>query len=366
MAIGWHRATAAIIDTQAIVANITKEKERLPEDTEIFAVVKANGYGHGAIQTALAAKEGGASGFCVALLDEAIELREAGIVEPILILSVVEPEYVPLLLQYDLSVTVATVAWLKEAATFIEAVPLKVHVKIDTGMGRIGFRDFPELDEAIKLLNQPEFVWEGIFTHFSTADMADQEYYDKQAQRFKTVLDHLEKRPRYVHSSNSAASFWHQPVGNVIRYGVAMYGLNPSGTVLTDPIQLEPALSLVSNLIQVKELPAGEGIGYGETYITEEPQWIGTVPIGYADGWLRKMQGYDVLVDGERCPIVGRVCMDQCMIRLPRQVPIGTKVTLIGRDQGAEITLQEVADRLETIHYEVACTISHRVPRIYK
>lgn len=152
----------------------------------------------------------------------------------------------------------------------------------------------------------------------------------------------------------------------MIRFGIAMYGLNPSGRMLPEVYPLKPALSLVSELIHVKELSAGEGIGYGNTYTTTENEWIGTIPIGYADGWLRHLQGFSVLVDGQPCEIVGRICMDQCMIRLPRARTVGTQVTLIGQDHGADITLQMVADKLETIHYEVACTFSERMPREYK
>ena len=151
----------------------------------------------------------------------------------------------------------------------------------------------------------------------------------------------------------------------MIRYGVAMYGLNPSGNKLAPSYALKPALRLTSELIHVKRLAAGEGIGYGETYVTEAEEWIGTVPIGYADGWLRHLQGFTVLVNGKRCEIVGRVCMDQCMIRLAEEVPVGSVVTLVGKDGNEENTLQMVAEKLETIHYEVACTFSQRILREY-
>lgn len=178
-------------------------------------------------------------------------------------------------------------------------------------------------------------LWEGLFTHFSTADEKDTGYFQKQEQRFKEVLAVLDELPRYVHTSNSATAFWHpEHAGNMIRFGIGLYGLNPSGHELTEVYPLKPALSLVSELIQVKELPAGEGIGYGNTYTTTENEWIGTVPIGYADGWLRHLTGFSVLVEGEACEIVGRICMDQCMIRLPNQVAVGTTVTLIGHDHG--------------------------------
>ncbi|XP_038219774.1 alanine racemase-like [Zerene cesonia] len=371
MAVGWHRPTRLLIDTQAIKANVENERQRMPQGSVLFAVVKANGYGHGAVETARAAKEGGASGFCVALLDEAIELRQAGITEPILILSVVDPAYIPSLLMYGISVTVATREWLVEAAEQLKEEsyeqPLNVHIKVDTGMGRIGFTSPQATKEAALFIkNNPNFHLEGIFTHCSTADLKDSTYFDQQTARFKENLDQLSELPRYVHISNSATALWHPDnVGNMIRFGVAMYGLNPSGRSLPEPYPLQPALTLISSLIQVKELLPGEGIGYGKTYTTNQREWVGTIPIGYADGWLRHLQGFSVLVNGYPCEIIGRICMDQCMIRLPKQVPVGTKVTLIGEDQGQTITMQMVAEKLGTINYEVACTFSQRIPREY-
>jgi alanine racemase len=372
MVISIHRPTKAIIDLKAIKENIEKEVARLPEATDLFAVVKANGYGHGAVETATVALEGGATGFCVATVDEGIELREAGFSEPILLLGIVPVADIPLLSHYDLSFPVSTNEWLQEAAAFLQSQPitnpLKVHLKVDTGMGRIGFISNAELLEAAQWLQQQSmFVWEGIFTHFATADQADDTYWQQQNQRFQAALTCLPELPRYVHAGNSATALWHaEAVGNMVRYGIAMYGLNPSGTALPSAYPLKPALSLVSELVQVKLLEKGAGIGYGETYITPQAEWIGTVPIGYADGWLRKMQGFSVLVAGEYCEIVGRVCMDQLMIRLPRPFATGTKVTLIGEDNGQSITMQQVAEQLDTIHYEVACTLSARVPREYK
>lgn len=372
MVVGWHRPTRLHIDTQAITKNVQLERNRMPKDSELFAVVKANGYGHGAVETAKAAKLGGATGFCVALLDEAIELREAGFTDPILILSVVDLTYIPLLIDYDVSVTVASAEWLEQASKVLSSEtfksPLKVHLKVDTGMGRIGFRSPEATKAAVEFVCSSDlFVWEGLFTHFSTADEADTSYFEKQHQRFQAVLAVLEERPRFVHVSNSATALWHPGIeGNMIRFGIAMYGLNPSGNTLKSSYELSPALSLTSQLIQVKKLPAGEGIGYGETYVTQTDEWIGTIPIGYADGWLRHMQGFSVLVNGQKCEIVGRVCMDQCMIRLAEEVAVGTVVTLIGKDGEEEITMQMVADKMETIHYEVACTFSQRIPREYK
>ncbi|KAF1299516.1 alanine racemase [Enterococcus sp. JM4C] len=372
MVVATYRPTRAIVHTQAIQENVENERRRLAEGTELFAVVKANGYGHGALETAQAALAGGATGFCVATLDEAIELREAGFTEPILVMSFIEPCYSALAAAHDIAIAIGTKEGLRETVALLAAGnvanQLKIHLAIDTGMGRIGFCSLAEVLEAIQLIDHSEnLLWEGLFTHFATADQADDRYWQQQLERFKEILAGLPREPRYVHTSNSATALWHEAgIGNMVRYGVSMYGLNPSGHALPAPYPLKPALELVSALMQVKHLPEGAGIGYGKTYVTSTTEWIGTVPIGYADGWLRNMQGFHLLVEGERCEIVGRVCMDQLMIRLPRAFPVGTKVTLIGENQQEIISMQDVADQLVTIHYEVACTLSARVPRIYQ
>ncbi|MGM9902710.1 alanine racemase [Enterococcus sp. 10A9_DIV0425] len=371
MVVAWHRPTKAIIHKKAITENVANEVSRL-SDKELFAVVKANGYGHGAVETAKAAEAGGASGFCVATLDEGIELREAGFVQPILVLNMVPVDALTLAVIHDLSITAGNEEWLEHVTGYLEERhlehPLKLHLKVDTGMGRIGFRSSVEVNAAVNYLqNSSVLEWEGIFTHFSTADQADTSYWEKQNKRFLEVIENLPELPRYIHSSNSATALWHeQAPGNMIRYGVAMYGLNPSGHELAEVYPLRPALELVSELIQVKKLPAGEGISYGETYVTPKEEWIGTVPIGYADGWLRKMQGFSLLIEGVYCETVGRVCMDQLMVRLPYELPVGTKVTLIGQSGEEEITMQDVADQMETIHYEVACILGPRIPREYQ
>lgn len=372
MAIGWHRNTEIIVDTQAITKNVSREVQRMQPNTELFAVVKADGYGHGAVAVAKAAKKGGATGFCVAILDEAIELRNHGIKDPILILGIVDSSYIEKVIEYDLSVTVATEDWLLQIAEKLKQLklehPLKIHIKLDTGMGRLGFTEIDDVKKVMRLIASFSTIeLEGIFTHFSTADSKEEAYFSLQNQKFTSFLSELVEVPKYVHSENSAAAFWHpNPARNMIRFGIAMYGLNPSGESLVSPYPLTPALALYSELIQVKKVPKGTVIGYGGTYTTKNDEWIGTVPIGYADGWLRKLQGFYMLVDGQKCEIIGRICMDQCMIRLPKKLPNGEKVTLIGKDGEHEITLQMVADYLQTIHYEIACLLSSRIPRKYR
>ena len=370
MVVGRHRETKAVIDLGAIYHNVAAEVSRLRKGQELFAVVKANAYGHGLLPVARVAKDAGASGFCVALIDEGLALREAGFTEPILILGVNSPLEAVTMAQNDLSVAVGDVSFLDSAAPLLRQsqLKLKVHLALDTGMGRIGFRFPNDLKQALGRLDQyvEEFEFAGLFTHFASADSKKTYYFEQQLNKLNEMLKIVPTLPRYVHCANTATAMWHSgSVGNVVRYGIGMYGLNPSGTELTEPTKLRPALELVSQLIAVKQVQKGATIGYGETYLASSDEWIGTIPIGYADGWSRSLQGFSVLVEGQYCEIVGRVCMDQIMVRLPHQFKVGTKVTLIGTNGNNTITAQQVADYVHTIHYEVISALTERVQRVY-
>lgn len=368
---GLHRHTVAMIEKEAIFDNIQNELESLSHEEELFAVVKANGYGHGAVAVAEIAKDAGATGFCVAIIDEALELREAGLKEPILILGLVDIRYVAILAEKNISVTVSSTSWLEQAQQKLADTPIKrplnIHLAVDSGMGRIGFTNKAEVKQAEAFLkNATHLNFEGIFTHFATADQENIDYFHQQAAKFNDILSVIQEKPRYVHTANSATALWHkETASNLVRFGVAMYGLNPSGEALKPPYQLRPALKLVTEVIHIKQMHQGDKVSYGATYEATEGEWIATLPIGYADGWLRKLQGMHVLVNGKQAEIVGRICMDQCMIRLDEPVPVGTEVTLIGKDGEYEVTVQNIANRLATINYEVVCGLTYRVPRIY-
>lgn len=376
METSFYRETWADIDLDAVADNVANMKKRLPEETVLMAVVKANGYGHGALQIAGAALANGAEWLAVALFDEALALRRQGIKAPILVLSPIPPEHAPLAARYHISLTVFQKEWVEQAVkTDLSAGSLHIHIACDTGMGRIGIRTKEEaaaLAEAIG--RNHRFVVEGLFTHFSTADQDDETYFNQQYNRFEMMIDWIHDlgfRPPLIHCGNSAATLKYpaekRHLFNMVRYGISMYGLSPSPEMAKKlPFQLKPALSLHSRLVNVKKVPAGSAIGYGATYHTPSEEWIGTVPIGYADGWLRALGGSDVLIEGTRCSIVGRICMDQLMCRLPRELAAGTEVTLIGKNGGEEITADEIAQRLKTINYEVTCMIQPRVPRIYR
>jgi len=366
----FYRDTWVEIDLDAIAYNVRELRKRVHADNKIIAVVKANGYGHGALQIAKEALQSGADCLAVAFLDEAIHLRKNGITAPILVLGASRPRDVAIAIKYKVTLTVYHIDWLEDAIQFLNKdAHVAIHLKLDTGMGRIGLRKEQEIQQVEELLaNHPNIVVEGVFTHFATADEKNSIYFEKQIQRFKELLAAFSKLPAIVHCSNSAASLLYPDLQyNAIRMGISMYGLTPSLEIESDlPYSLKEAFSLRTKLVQVKKLNKGDRVSYGATYEAEKEEWIGTLPIGYADGWLRKLQGQEVLIEGKRVPIVGRICMDQCMVRLPYYLEPGTQITLIGKQKDEEISVNEIATKLDTINYEVTCMISARVPRIYK
>ncbi|MFB5663947.1 alanine racemase [Alteribacillus sp. HJP-4] len=370
-----YRDTWVEIDLSNIKYNIRKVKERFKQRMHVMAVVKADGYGHGAVKTAEAALEGGAEFLGVALLEEAIELREAGIKAPVLVLGRTKPEDAEIAVQHDISLTVFQRDWLIKTQNLLPAKKkLRIHMKVDTGMGRIGIHTHDELVSFLKELSQIESIHlEGVFTHFATADEKDKSYFTKQYTRFIDMLEVIQSQFSdipYIHCGNSATGLrYPDQCFNMFRFGISLYGLTPSAEIVDElPFQLKEAFSLHSRLVQVKKLSEGESISYGATYTTEAEEWIGTVPIGYADGWYRyhSSAGGYVLIDGDKAPIIGRICMDQMMIKLPRELPVGEKVTMIGTQKQSSITVLDAAQRLQTITYEIPCMISKRVPRIYK
>ena len=334
-----------------------------------MAVVKANGYGHGDYETAVCALEAGADYLAVAMLDEALSLRKKGITAPILVLGAAKTSSAGTAAEAGVTLTAPSAGWLKEAEAAIpRGQRLQIHIKCDTGMGRIGIRERAELQEAEQLCQQSEALsLEGIFTHFATADEIRTDYYEKQLSRFRSMLSWLTERPAIVHAANSAALLrFPEAAFNMVRAGIALYGLAPSQEMKDLlPFELKEAFSLKSRLVHVKKLQAGESVSYGAVFTAEEECWIGTLPIGYADGWIRKLQGREILINGQRLPLVGRICMDQCMVRLPGPLETGTAAVLIGQDGKDRITVDEIAGTLDTINYEVTCMMAARLPRVY-
>lgn len=366
----FYRDTWVEVDLDCISENVAAVKKHLPKEVNLIAVVKANAYGHGDIQVAKAALEAGASYLAVAFMDEAIALRKKGITAPILVLGASRPEDVRYAAALHITLTVFQKEWLEKAGKHLpEDASLLLHIKVDSGMGRIGIRSSEELTAIERMiLEDQRFVFEGIFTHFATADELDTTYFRQQLAFFENMISVLTERPKYIHTSNSAATIrFKEAYFNTVRLGIAMYGLTPSQEMAKEiPFSLHEAFSLKTRLVNVKKLQKGEKVSYGATYESKGEEWIGTLPIGYADGWIRRLSGQEVLVGGIRAPIVGRICMDQCMIRLPEYYPVGTEVTLIGGEENQFISVNEIAAKLETINYEIPCIITSRVPRIYK
>jgi len=369
----FYRDTWAEIDLGAISENVINIKKSLPESVEMMAVVKANAYGHGAVDVASEALKSGATYLGVAILDEAIALRKAGIEAPILVLGYIRPEDVQIAIDLNLTLTVFQSTWIDKAEQQLPAGVIgkvKCHIKMDSGMGRIGIRTKEERQALIEALHRTDkFEVEGLYTHLATADELEMSYFEKQQKRFMMMINDFEAEYGceipMKHCGNSAAALrFTDRCYNLVRVGIAMYGLSPSSE-MKDLINvpLRESFSLHSRITHVKKLNKGEGISYGATYETSSEEWIATVPIGYADGWIRANQSGDVLVQGMRAKIVGRICMDQMMILLDKQVPEGEVVTMIGVNGNDHITFDEVASRLDTITYEIPCVISYRVPR---
>ncbi|WP_416829379.1 alanine racemase [Ectobacillus polymachus] len=369
----FYRDTWIEVDLDAIHENVRHAREHIPEDVELFAVVKANAYGHGAAYVARAALEAGATRLAVAFLDEALAMRRAGITAPILVLGAVRPQDVNIAAASNVALPVFDAEWLKQAKeVWNNNHPLRLHITFDSGMGRIGIRLKEELAACLEQLKDiPDFVIEGAFTHFATADELDTTYFEKQYATFQQQIHWLEEmhgRPALIHCANSATSLrFSDCLFNAARIGIIMYGLTPSPEMNTLlPYKLKEAFSLHSKIVHVKQIESGESVSYGATYTAQEPEWIATVPIGYADGWIRKLQGFEVLVDGMKVSIVGRICMDQMMIRLPYKLPVGTHVTLIGTQGNEAVSPDDVAAYLGTINYEITCMINFRVPRVFR
>jgi alanine racemase len=369
----FYRPTYVEISLDALRHNLQAFRAALPRDTRIMAVVKGNAYGHGAVQIAAEAVACGANYLGVALLDEALELRRAGITAPVLVLGYTPPEGIDAAIEHDVTLT----AYSEDMLAALSARPaaerrLKVHVKFDTGMGRLGFTDAEEAIRYIRDLSAlPAVCVEGVFTHYARADEQDKRHVALQSERFRQLIERCRTSGiefRYAHAGNSATAIDTPELAfNMVRLGISMYGMYPSDEVDRSRVVLEPVMRFVSRVVMVKDVPAGTPIGYGGTYTAGGNERIATIPVGYADGYTRLLSGRShVLIRGQRRPIVGRICMDQCMVNATGlDVRIGDEVVLIG-SQGAErITADELAKTLGTIHYEVTSKIANRVPRVY-
>lgn len=370
------RRVCARIDVSAIKNNVKVLYEHMPVSKPIMAVIKADGYGHGAINIArILDKDERIFGFAVATSEEAFELRDEGISKPILVLGYVFIEDYARMIVSDIRFTIFTYEMAVQLSKIGQVLnkKAKVHIKVDTGMGRIGIRPQDDDIELMKRINALEGLYlEGIFTHFSRCDEADKTFTDEQYTLFAGYIDELKNNDicfDMVHCANSAGILEY-PTSHrdFVRAGIVLYGLWPSDEVVKAGIGLKPALSLISHIVYVKTVPKGTPISYGATFITDKEMKIATIPVGYADGYPRSLsnKGY-VLIRGCKAPILGRICMDQMMVDVSDidGVEELDEVVLIGQSGNEIITAEELGNLSGRFNYELVCDISERVPRIY-
>ncbi len=370
----YQRVTAEI-DLDAVAYNIKNIRKKVKKETMIMGVVKADAYGHGAVEVSKVLLYNGANWLGVAMIDEAVQLRKNNIMVPILILGYTPEAEIEDVVRYDIIQTVFSYEMAKMVSD--AAVKLgktaKIHIKADTGMGRIGFIPEENIgDEVLKISKLPNIEINGIFTHFSTSDEKDKTFTKLQYDRFKYAIDEIEKKGIKLavkHCANSAAIMDFDDLGfNMVRAGIILYGMYPSDEVIKENLSLKPVMSIKTHISYVKKVGKNIPVSYGRTYYTDKESVIATVPVGYADGYIRKMQnGGRVIVNGHYANIVGRVCMDQFMIDITDvpDVSSGDEVILMGSDGKLSITAEEIAHVLDTINYEVVCMIGKRVPREY-
>jgi len=369
----FGRPTIAEIDLRSLEYNYRQLKKRIPEGVKLLAVVKANAYGHGAIPISRKLEKLGVAYLGVAISDEGVELRKGGVKAPILILGGIYKEDVDQVLQYDLTPVVFQKESLKLLTKATERWPKKVrvHIKVDTGMGRLGvpLNLWPTFLKELKRF--PKIEIEGILSHFSMTDDQDgyTTYQWREFQRAVAMAKKMGISCKYLHMASSAI-FMAVPSysGNLVRPGIMLYGSYPS-PMFQNLIQLKPVLTLKTYIPFLKRVPPGTKISYGGTFVTKRESLIATLPIGYADGYSRHLSNKgEVLIRGRRAPVVGRVCMDFMMVdvtELPK-VSLGDEVILMGRQGRQQITAEEIAEKINSISYEVLCLIGKRIPRIYK
>lgn len=366
----------ASVNLDAARANMEAMHMLLSKDTKMYAVIKTDGYGHGAVELAHELEElPYLLGFCVATVEEGIILRRHGVKKQILILGYTFEEQYEEVIAHDLSQAVFT--WEMAERLSEEAgkqgKSAAVHIAVDTGMSRIGYQvEEKNADEIARISKLPHIIMEGVFTHFSKADEADKTSAHAQEKEFHKMITMCEERGvtfAYRHCSNSAGII-DLPEANLdaVRAGITLYGLWPSDEVLKERITLAPLMEIKSRVSYVKQLPAGREISYGGTYVTKADTLVATIPVGYGDGYPRSLSGKGyVLIHGQKAPILGRVCMDQFMVDVTdiADVAIGTEVTLAGCDNGAELTIEELGELSGRFNYEFVCDLGKRIPRVF-
>lgn len=344
---------------------------QLVAPSKIMAVIKSDAYGHGAIELAKIAISTGIDFLAVAFLEEGIELRKNGINVPVLILNYFDPSFIPDAVKYNLTATIYSIDQLKQINSFVdEPKKLSLHLNINTGMNRLGV-DPEEVMGILEYARKNGINFSGVYTHFAVADEEKNDFTRNQLELFNRTVEIAEMNNftftnRHICNSAGALRF-NDPKTDYVRLGVSSYGLQPS-KVIRYP-EIKPVLSLKSEISNIHDIKVGDSISYGRTFVAEEDMKIATVPVGYGDGYSRLLSNRGaVLISGERCKILGRICMDQFVVDVSRLIPspeVGQEVVLIGKQGNEEITAEEIADWSETINYEVTCSITKRVPRMY-
>lgn len=364
----------AEISLDAICNNINETKEVISPETKIMAVIKADAYGHGAVPIAKVLQNK-VDAFGIATVEEGLELRRAGIKNPILILGYAQPQLYPLLVEYNIMAAVFRYDMAKALSE--EAVrqgrKAKIHLKLDTGMGRIGFQTTREsIIEIQQIASLKGIEINGCFTHFAKADEIDKGDTWNQYERFQSFVSSLEDKGIHIpikHVSNSAGIIDLPEVNlNMVRSGISTYGLYPSNQVSKEHVRIEPAMSIRCRISHIKEVEAGAAISYGGTYVTKRKTRIATIPVGYGDGYPRALSNKaNVLLKGKFVPIIGRICMDQFMLDITEldHVEVGDVVTLLGMDGQERITVEQLCELAQLFHYEFMCNIGKRIPRVF-
>lgn len=372
-----HKRVCAVVDLDAAVENMEHMRKNLRPETKMFAVIKANGYGHGAVQ--IAKKLNGLDyvyGYAVATAEEALQLRRNELYKPILILGYTFPDCYGELVRQDIRPAVFRLDMAKELSEEAQRQEkvLKIHIKVDTGMSRIGISpDDTGIDFIRQVRELPGLEIEGIFTHFARADEKDKTSALEQFRRFSDFAERAEKELAFriplKHCANSAAIMeLPETQMDLVRAGISLYGLWPSEEMDKSRMVLRPLFGLYSHIVYMKTVPAGTPVSYGGIYVTDKERRIATIPVGYGDGYPRGLSGKgDVLIRGKRAPILGRVCMDQFMVDVTEipEAAEGDLVTLIGRDKEEQITMEELGELSGRFNYELACDLGSRIPRVY-
>lgn len=366
----------AKIDLDAVTYNMEQMKQKINGNTKIMAVIKSDGYGHGAIQVAeVLEKYDYIWGFAVATLDEAVVLRTEGIKKPILVLGCIFPDQYLEMLDNEIRMNVYTEEMAKEISYMArrEGKTAYLHIKLDTGMARLGFAINDESIDAITRISKLQNVnMEGIFTHFAKADETDKTFTENQINQFVTMTQKLKEKGvtfLYEHCANSAAIIDVEDARfDIVRAGISTYGLYPSDEVDQNAVHLKPALALKSHVAFVKEIEPGTPVSYGGTFVATKKMKIATIPVGYGDGYPRSLSGKGyVLIRGKKANIIGRICMDQFMVDVTdiEGVSFGDKVTLIGRDGNKSISVEKLSELSGRFNYEFICALGKRIPRVY-